>query len=345
MTAPSQNSAGATASTPAGVYGVAPAAPPAATILAEPNAPRPPPDPRQVQRSTALLALAALLFAGMALCAKRAATRLPGPEVAFLRFVIGVLSMVIPLASGQPLRPRNFWALFLRGLFGGAAVLLYFGAIAHLPVGLATLLNSSSPLFVALFSSVFLREPLGPRTGSALLITLIGVVLVVGGGVGVDTVAGAATRGDLLGWSLIGLASAVLSGAAVTTVRSMRQREGSWEIFLAFSLIGGAITGIPTLAQWVTPDLSDCVWLAAMGALSVAAQITLTHTLRDVPAITAMLILQLTPLSTFLLGALWLGERPAPLGWIGAAVTIAGVTWGMLPTAASRAAVAAQKRG
>ena len=39
------------------------------------------------------------------------------------------------------LRARNKLGLFMRGAYGGAAVLFYFIGIAHLPVGIATLLN------------------------------------------------------------------------------------------------------------------------------------------------------------------------------------------------------------
>jgi drug/metabolite transporter (DMT)-like permease len=304
-------------------YGVAPPAPPAATILAEPQAAQPLPSAER--RSTLLLTLAALLFSLMAVCAKRAVARLPGPEVACLRFGLGLLSIAVPLLMGRPLRPHSLSGLFLRGLFGGGAVLMYFATIAHLPVGIATLLNSSSPLFVALFAALFLSEPIRLRTVLALLVTTAGVTLVVLGG----SPAGVAAYRHTVLWSLIGVGSAVLSGAAVTTLRSVRQREGSWEIFLSFCLVGGVITGVPTALSWVQPTWTDAFYVVLMGVFSIGGQILMTHALRDVQAVTAGLILQLTPITTFLLGVLLLGEQPTLLGGIGAAVTIAGVTWAM----------------
>jgi drug/metabolite transporter (DMT)-like permease len=198
-------------------------------------------DGRRTWHSSWLLVLASLLFAVMAVCAKEAAARLPGAQVACMRLSLGAVTVVVLAAGGLKLRPHNLAALLLRGLLGGGAVLFYFVAIAHLPVGVATLLNNSSPLFVAVFSWVFLREPMSLRTLLALLLTSVGVAMVV---LGSGSFGG--NRPLEWRWVLAALCSAVLAGGAVTTVRAMRKREGSWEIFLAFCLIGSLVTAVPT---------------------------------------------------------------------------------------------------
>src|SRR5262249_27308552 len=99
------------------------------------------------RRGPALLVVSSVLFGAMALAAKRATLRLPGPEVAFVRFLVGLGAVAVAAAAGVRLRPVNWWGLALRGIFGGLAVLLYFGSIAKLPVGEATLLNYTAPLF------------------------------------------------------------------------------------------------------------------------------------------------------------------------------------------------------
>ncbi len=283
------------------------------------------------RRSALILTAAALLFSVMALCAKAASGHLPGPQVAWLRFLVGLLSIGVPLSLGRRLRPVNYWALLMRGLFGGLSVLMYFQAIAHLPVGIATLLNSSWPVFVALFSFLFLDEPLRFRQILALLLTSCGVLLVVLGSPSRAGPAAGVGAGALpLLWGFVGLGSAVFSAAAVTTIRSMRQQEGSWEIFLAFSLIGSLVTGVPSLMAWVPPTQSDLIWVTAMGVCSVMAQMGMTYALRDVRAVTAGIILNLTPIATLLLGIVFFADRPTALGWFGALVTLLGVTWGTL---------------
>jgi drug/metabolite transporter (DMT)-like permease len=234
--------------------------------------------------------------------------------------------------SGRGLHPSNYRALFLRGLFGGISVLLYFAAIAHLPVGVATILNSSWPGFVAIFAFLFLDEPLTLRAILSLLVTALGVALVVLGDARTGLLAGTSVMlgGGALFYGLCGLLSAVFSAAAVTTVRSMRKSEGSWEIFFAFCLVGSLVTGIPGAAHFVLPTFQEALWLLAMGTCSAFAQMGMTYALRDVRAVNAGIILQLTPIATLLLGVVLFAERPTPLAWIGAILTLFGVTWGTI---------------
>jgi drug/metabolite transporter (DMT)-like permease len=281
---------------------------------------------------------AALFFTAMALCAKLATgLGLPGPEVACLRFLFGLLVVAGVVLLGRPMRPRNLRALFLRGAFGGGAVLLYFLAIAHLPVGVATLLNYSSPIFTVLFSSLFLAERLTLSRAVAIALALCGVALVAqaeqpagssGSPNSPDSIEAAEAS---LRWvyMALGLLSAALSGAAVTTIRAMRPSEGAWEIFFVFCLVGVALTAPPTLHAWVTPR--GVAWLALLGvgASSVGGQLLMTHALRDLPATTAALLLQITPVATFAAGVALFGERPSALGLAGAALTLLGVTWGV----------------
>ena len=79
--------------------------------------------------AVAALVAAALVFAAMALATKLAAARLPGPEIAFIRFLIGLAACAIA-ATRFRLRAHNKLGLFMRGAYGGAAVLFYFIGIA-----------------------------------------------------------------------------------------------------------------------------------------------------------------------------------------------------------------------
>ncbi len=273
------------------------------------------------RRSPAVaLVAAALLFSLMAVVAKVAARRLPGPEVAFVRMGVGLLGCAVARLR-VPMQARNKLGLFMRGAYGGAAVLLYFLAIAHLPVGVATLLNYTAPVFTAIYAALFLGEAVTAGTLGALAMTTVGVGLVM---------AGTAPPGTLgLGrWQLVGIASAMLSGAAVATIRQVRKTDGSWEIFTAFCLAGFVISAPPALAGWVAPTSAEWATLVGVGMLSLVAQLLMTHALRYVRAAVAGVIVQLTPATSLFLGWVLLNERVGGLAVGGAIVTLVGVSVG-----------------
>ena len=87
---------------------------------------------------------------------------------------------------------------------------------------------------------------------------------------------------------------------------------------------------VPGRLTWIAPTATDWIWVVAMGLCSAIAQVAMTHALRDVRAVTAALILQITPVATLLLGMLFFAERPSPMGLCGAAITLLGVTWGTI---------------
>ena len=263
---------------------------------------------------------AALVFAVMALATKVAAARLPWPQIAFIRFAIGLAACGLA-ATRIRMRPSNKVGLLLRGAYGGAAVFFYFLGIAHLPVGIATLLNYSAPVFTAMYAAAFLGEAITRATLGALSMTTVGVVLVI---------VGTAPAGSLgFGrWQLVAVLSAMLSGAAVATIREVRKTDGSWEIFAAFCLAGAAISAVPAIRSWVPPRPGEWVTLAAVGVTSVIGQLLMTHALRYVRAAVGGIVAQLTPVTSLALGWAVFDDRIRALALAGAVLTLAGVTVG-----------------
>lgn len=265
-----------------------------------------------------VVAGSSLIFAVMALLAKEATVRLPGPEVAFVRFLIGA-GVCGAVALRGAFRARNKAGLALRGLLGGAAVLCYFTSIERLPVGLATLLNYTAPVFTAIWAALFLHEALDAISVASLAIATCGVAMVSASGM---------TTPSQKAWLLLGALSSVLSGAAVATIREVRRTDGSWEIFASFCVVGAFITGVPAARSWVQPSPREWWLLAAVGVTSVVAQLGLTWALRYLRAAPAGILQQLTPVGALVLGAIVYRDRITALSALGASVTIAGVSLG-----------------
>jgi drug/metabolite transporter (DMT)-like permease len=272
------------------------------------------------RRPLLIMAASAVCFALMALAAKLATARLSGGEVAFMRFAIMMLPVLaVPGLLRRAVTFQRLDLLLYRGIFGGTAVLLYFLAIAHIPVGIATLLNYCSPVFSVGFAALFLGERVDRRLLLPLVMALTGMVLAAGGG---------SRGGELLSfsrWEVLGATSAVLTGAAVAAIRAARRTEGSWAIYGSFTLFGLIATAPFAFADFKRPTPREWLLLAGVGLGSVAAQLLMTYAYRWVTNLQAGVLSQLTVVLSILFGAVFLGDRPAPLQILGSLLTLAGV--------------------
>lgn len=278
------------------------------------------PEHPMVRRALILLVASASLFGLMAFTAKLASARLSGSQIAMIRFAIAILPvLLVPRYRRSAFRVRRWDLLAYRGVFGGAAVLLYFLAISKIPLGLATLLNYTAPIFSGIFAAVFIGEAIRGRVFIPLLVALVGVLLVVRGHSLPEEVIGFGR------WELVGLTSGVLSGAAVTAIRVARRTEGSWSIYASFSICGLLATLPFALSTWINPTPVEWLLLAGVGIFSIGAQLLMTYAFRWVETLIQGVISQLAVVISMILGVLLLGEKFTPGIFAGSALTIGGV--------------------
>lgn len=98
----------------------------------------------------------------------------------FNRF-IGVLLPAIPIViyTKQPIFPEGKRIiLVLRCFLGTTGLMLSFYAFRHMPLGDASVIIFSTPVFVAIFARLFLKEQCGLINIITIMLTLIGVVLI-----------------------------------------------------------------------------------------------------------------------------------------------------------------------
>ncbi len=261
------------------------------------------------------MVVAATMFGAMAFAAKIASARLSGPEVAMIRMAVGLAPCaIIPRYRRAALQFHRLDLLFYRGFFGGLAVMLYFLAIEHTTAGIATLLNYTAPIWSGLFSMLFIGERISARVLLPLPVALIGIFLVVHGG-----------PFGFGRWEIVGLSSAVVSGAAVTAMRAARRAENSWSVYASFCFLGMLVNAPLALRSWKTPIGNEWFALATTSLFAMGAQLLLTFSLRWVDAMTVGVISQLAVLISMSLGATFLHERITGMAALGSALTIAGV--------------------
>lgn len=265
-----------------------------------------------------VILLSSVMFGAMAVFARVASREMSSPQVAFFRFA-GSLVILLALSRGRGLRPRagSLRQLFLRGLLGAAAILLFFRGIAGAGASFATLLQNTYPVHTAMFAALFLDEPFTRRLGVALLLNVAGAVV---------TLAPAASIGpEALHGGLFALGAGVLAGGAVAAARQLRLTESALLVTTYFMAIGAVVTA-PFLLTGPPPCSSTLVFaLAGTVLTSVAGQFLLHHGLGFAGAGQGAVACGTSVLSAAFFEAVFLGQRLPPSALVGAALLIGAV--------------------
>lgn len=255
----------------------------------------------------------------MAVLARHLSKTVPSPQLSFIRFAVGAVVMLLFFfARGKGPETRRLGMLFLRGLFGSAAVLTYFFAIELLGSGPATVLNYCSPIWATVFAFFFLGE----KPGSS---AWFGLALATAGAIQVSLSTSDAHSFNSTVGIISGVASGVLGGMAITVMRSLRNDTNAPSVFLAFSLVGLLTSSPFALTRWVPLDGHVLALVLLMGALSVVAQLLFTVALGYTSAASGSATTQLVPVLAWLLGIVLLDERFSWATLAGSAMCVTGV--------------------
>ena len=206
-------------------------------------------------------------------------------------------------------RAAGFAALAVAA-FITATFVFHVLAMTATTVANVLILQSMSPLLVAVLAWVLLGERLTVASIIALIVAFSGLLIVVGGSLG-----GGGTLGNLFA-----IIVAFCSASHVTIVRHHRARN-----LAAVTLISGAaaaVIAVPFSAPFAL-SFEDIVLLAALGGVQMTLGLTFfIMALRRLPAAEVTLIAILEPV----FGPIWVwlavGEQPADSTLIGGAIVL-----------------------
>lgn len=183
--------------------------------------------------------------------------------------------------------------ILLRGFVGTTGLMLSFYAFRHMPLADASVIIFSTPVFVAIFAKVFLKESCGMFNVFTIILTLFGVVLITRPSIFFeDEMTSMSTDHTVIDrdaqtisnmWGAVAAISSTLFGAnAYVTLRALKGIHYSviMSNFGAFALVYtvGISWFLNVLCMpYCTPDR----WLVlALGIFSFLGQILLTISLQ-----------------------------------------------------------------
>jgi len=274
--------------------------------------------------------VAAALFALMGVLVKHASAQFSPAELVFYRSAFGLLAIggVIALkhrALFAPLATRHLQEHVWRGLSGFMALVLFFYAIARLPLATAVTLNYTAPLFLAVLSAWWLREKHGRGLLGAVGLGFVGIVLLL--------------RPKLQdqAWlpALAGLVSGMLAAVAYVNVKQLgKLGEPEWRVVFYFTLLatlGGAAW--MALAGFHCPQAADWPWLVGIGVSATLAQLALTRAYHRGRTLIVGALAYTTVGFSAGYGVLLFGEHLPLLAWIGMAVVALAGIWAVRTSA------------
>jgi drug/metabolite transporter (DMT)-like permease len=264
------------------------------------------------------MALTGALFVAVTAIVKHIGDDIPAAQAAFLRYALGLVFLIPMLGPifKADLSARQLRLFGLRGVAHTLAVILWFFAMARLPIAEVTAMNYLSPVYVSVGAALFLGEKLPPRRLIAVLLALLGALIILRPGARPIEPGHIAMIGTAMMFAVGYLLAKQLSGEVSAAVV-----VGMLSITVTIGLAPFAI------AVWVTPTLGQVGWLFLVACFATAGHYTMTLAFAAAPLTVTQPVTFLQLVWAVILGAVVFGE--AVDGWVvlGGLVIMASVSF------------------
>lgn len=259
-----------------------------------------------------------LSFAGVNIIVHHLGAGIPPTQSAFLRFACGLV-LVLPGFRQIPaggLSARVWGMFWLRGALQGVAVLLWFYAMARVPIADVTAIGYLNPIVVTLGGALLLGEGLSWRRGFAVVVALIGALVILRPGLREIEPGHLAQLGAALFFGLSYLEMKRLSGHAPAG------------LIVAMMTLTVACCLLPfAVMEWVPLSGAQFGWLALTAVVATVGHYTMTRAFQAAPLTVTQPVVFLQLVWAALAGLLLFGEAVDPYVLLGGGMIIAAVSY------------------
>ena len=267
-----------------------------------------------VPRGIVCMVIATILFTGASAASKWLVAIYPVGEVLCLRSFASLIAggaMILPVSGLSAFvthRPLDHLA---RGLSQSISQLCLLLAFSLMPLAGAVAINFSAPLFAALVSIIWLKEPAGFVRGGALVIGFVGVLIVTNPG----------TNSLTLG-ALFALTNAVMYGTVTVAVRGMTRTESANTLVMWQLAVLAFFHSFLLLFGWRSPSAIDAAMLFGTGFTNAIGQWFWTKALQFAPAPAVTPFYYLMLVWALMFGFFIWGDIPSASLLVGSAIVV-----------------------
>jgi len=232
--------------------------------------------------------------------------------------------LLYAIASRTQLELWSRWPQYLLiGINSAIPFVLISTAEIHLSASIAAILNATSPLFGAVISALWLKEPLTCRKIVGITIAIIGVIVLVGWSpLPLNSVTFVSIGASLLASALYGLAG-TYTRAKVIGAPPLGMAVGSQ---LGASLL--LAPALPFLPPTAAPSATILLCVLTLALFSTAlAYILYFRLIVEVGATRALTVTFLAPIFGVTWGALFLGESITISKVVGCGIILLGTAF------------------
>ncbi|MEM8952373.1 MAG: DMT family transporter, partial [Pseudomonadota bacterium] len=274
-----------------------------------------------IETGMLMMAAGVIVIPGIDAIAKFLSDALAPGQIAASRFLFQLIFLLpIVLAAGKPLKSRYVGLNALRGALIGGATLFFFWALYYLPLADTIAIFFVEPLILTLIAAVFLKERVGWRRLTAIVIGFAGALLVIQPSFqNVGLPAFLPIAAALCFAIYLALTRHVAVAEDVLTMQLWAGIFGLLTLSIAIGV--GELASIPVLdPSW--PDVGQWLLLAALGAIATSGHLLIVGAFRRAsPSILAP-FQYLEILGATVLGFLIFDEFPTTATWIGVAIIV-----------------------
>jgi drug/metabolite transporter (DMT)-like permease len=195
-----------------------------------------------------------------------------GQLIAIRGLIASLIVLALIAGTGAARHLRRAWSgpAVWRGILDMVGSLLYLLALFHMPIGNATAINMTSPLGMTAAAALFLKESVGWRRWSAVVVGFCGVLMVV------------QPRADGFNyWSLLAIGAVFFVVARDLMTRRMRADIPSLIIVMSASVVVmlGSL-GFSLVEGWKPVGWSDIALLSLAAAFVIGGYYLIVDAMR-----------------------------------------------------------------
>lgn len=215
-----------------------------------------------------------IAFVAVAAIVRWIGTDMPPAQSGFLRYALGIV-FILPALGQLRLNEidRRDWGLFaLRGVVQTMGVILWFYAMARLPVADVVAMGYLTPVWVTLGAAVFLGERFKLARMGAIGVAFVGMLIILRPGMR-----------DLSDGYFAMLLVAPLFGVSYLSAKALTARHGAGVIVVMLSLAVPVVMAPFAIAVWLPPTWPQLTGLFAIAGFATFGHYAMTRAFRAAP--------------------------------------------------------------